>query len=120
MNSKGSSAAPRCAVLDEAAAVVGGEVGGRVLGAGFAHDAFVGRQLAVGAGADAEVVAEGPVVEVVPAFAVGLGEGGGFVVAVAGVARRASMRSCMSAEASGSGTSGGLAAKAVLGSRVRW
>ena len=44
------------------------------------------RQLAVRAGADAEVVAEGPVVEVVPAFAAGLGEGGGFVVAVAGVA----------------------------------
>ena len=38
----------------------------------------------MGAGADAEVVAEGPVVEVVPALLVRAGEGGGLVVGEAG------------------------------------
>ncbi len=42
------------------------------------------REFAVRAGADAEIVAEGPVVEVVPGFAPGPRESGSFVVPVAG------------------------------------
>ncbi len=71
--------------LHEIAMAVGGQVGARVLVAHLADDAGVAGELAVGAGADAEVVAEGPVVEVVAAALAGLGEGRGFVVLVAGL-----------------------------------
>lgn len=53
--------------------------------AGFAHDAVGEREFAVRAGADAQIVAKAPVVEVVAAFFTGAGEGGGFVVRKTGL-----------------------------------
>jgi hypothetical protein len=69
---------------DEIAARGALQVGARAAVARLAPDRGVGRQLAVGAGADAEVVAEAPVVEVVRARRAGPGEGRGFVVREAG------------------------------------
>ena len=56
----------------------------RPLPAQLAQHAVVQRQLAVRTGADTQIVAEVPVVEVVPALAAGLREGRGFVVLVTG------------------------------------
>ena len=54
----------------------------------LAHDAFRERQLGVRAGADAEIIAEPPVIEVVPGFAAGFCERRGFVVPISGVGQR--------------------------------
>lgn len=53
--------------------------------AGFAHDAVGEREFAVRAGADAQIVAKAPVVEIVAAGFTGAGESGGFVVRKTGV-----------------------------------
>ena len=62
----------------------GGEIAAGVAGAGGAHDAAVAADFAVGAGTDADVVAELPVVEVVAALPAVFGEGAGFVAFEAG------------------------------------
>src|SRR5450756_2900338 len=59
----------------------------RLLVADLAKNPVRQRQLGMRAGAYAQIVAELPVVAVVPACAPGLGVGGSFVVAVAGVAQ---------------------------------
>ena len=72
------------ASLDGAAAADAFQVGLGVLVAHLAQHAVVQGQLGMGAGADAEVVAEVPVVQVVLALLAGLREGRGFVVGVTG------------------------------------
>ena len=69
-----SSGAPRSALL---------HVLLRLLVAHLAHDAIAERQLRMRAGADAEIVAEAPVVEIVPAFAAGFRVRRRFVMQVA-------------------------------------
>ena len=61
------------------------QVFARLLVAHLAQDAIGERKLGMRAGAYAEVVAEAPVIEVVPALAARSGEGRGLVVEVAGV-----------------------------------
>src|SRR5690606_13354549 len=75
------------ALLDDGGGMTGAlQVVLRVPATGAAQDAAVGeRQLAVGARADAEVIAIGPVVEIVPAAPSRPGEGGNLVALEAGL-----------------------------------
>ena len=72
-----------------------------------AHDAIGERQLRMRAGADAEIVAEAPVVDVVPAFVAGLRVRGRFVVRVAGVVRAAASDGVLDVGRRSSSGSGG-------------
>ena len=79
------------------------------------------RKLAVRAGADAEVVAKGPVVEVVDAVRVRRARSRTLRTARTPPPRAcAGERSSMSSTISSAGCTGGAAAKAVPGSMVRW
>ena len=118
MNSKGNSAAGTVPDADRRP----GLVAPRLAGVGGAHDGRGGRigELAVGAGADPEVVTEGPVVEIVAALPAGVGIGRHFIV------RRGPRRSSSSAQAasisstlSSVGSGGGWAPNTVPGSMVR-
>ena len=70
-----------------------GQVGVGVLPAHLAQHPVMQRQLGMGAGADPQVVAEMPVVQVVAALLAGPGEGRGLVVGVAG--RRQPLLDCL-------------------------
>lgn len=72
-------------LLDELTGFKGGEVALWVFVAYLAGDGVKAAEFAVGACADAEVVAEAPVVEVVAALLAFAREGGGFVVLVSGL-----------------------------------
>jgi hypothetical protein len=98
-----------------------GHVALRLAPAHLSHDAVRKAQLAVRAGADAEVVAELPVVEVVHAAVAAACEGRDLVALQAGRDRAlADQVEHVAGQVVVRQAGGGSSAKRVLGSMVRW